>query len=46
LTPASDRLMYKMIIGTDLAEGVSDKSSDGSKTLRRPESRVGNLSRP
>jgi len=33
LTPGSDRLMYKMIIGTDLTEGVSDKSSDGSKTL-------------
>jgi hypothetical protein len=26
LTPGSDRLMYKMIIGTDLNEGVSDKA--------------------
>jgi hypothetical protein len=47
LTPGSDRLMYKMIIGTDLTEGVSDKSSDGSKTLYRPESHlVGSFSRP
>ena len=46
LTPGSDRLMYKMIIGTDLTEGVSDKSSEESKTLRRPESRMGSLSRP
>ena len=27
LTPGLDRLRYKMIIGTDLTEGVSDKSS-------------------
>ena len=40
LTPGSDRLMYKMIIGTDLNEGVSDKAGDASKTLRRPESRL------
>jgi hypothetical protein len=46
LTPGSDRLMYKMIIGTDLTEGASDKSSEGSKTLRRPESRPGASSRP
>ena len=46
LTPGSDRLIAKMIIGTDLTEGASDKSSDGSKTLRRLESRVGGLSRP
>ena len=46
LTPGSDRLMYKMIIGTDLTEGVSDKSSEESKTLGRPESRMGSLSRP
>jgi hypothetical protein len=42
LTPGSDRLMAKMIIGTDLNEGVSDKSTDASKTLRRPESRLSN----
>src|SRR5262245_56764883 len=47
LTPGSDRLMYKIIIGTDLTEGVSDKSSDGSKTLYRPESHlVGGFSWP
>jgi len=41
LTPGSDRLMYKMIISTDLTEGVSDKSSEESKTLLRPESPYG-----
>jgi len=46
LTPGSDRLMYKMIIGTDLTEGVSDKSNEGSKTLRRPESRLSGSFRP
>ena len=46
LTPGSDRLMAKMIIGTDLTEGASDKSSEGSKTLRRSESRLGGSSRP
>jgi hypothetical protein len=40
LTPGSDRLMAKMIIGTDLTEGVFDKSSEGSRTLRKPESRL------
>jgi hypothetical protein len=46
LTPGSDRLMAKMIIGTDLTEGESDKSKEGSKTLRRPESRMSVSSRP
>jgi hypothetical protein len=46
LTPGSDRLMYKMIIGTDLNEGVSDKSSEAAKTLRRPESRLSGHFRP
>jgi hypothetical protein len=47
LTHGSDRLMAKMIIGTDLTEGVSDKSSEGSKMLHRPESRLsGGFSRP
>jgi len=45
LTPGSDRLMYKMIIGTDLTEGESDKSKEGSKILRRPESRMSLSSR-
>jgi hypothetical protein len=46
LTHGSDRLMAKMIIGTDLNEGASDKSSDGGKTLRRPEPRLSSSSRP
>jgi hypothetical protein len=46
LTPGSDRLMAKMIIGTDLTEGVSDKSSEGSRTLRKPESRLSGSFRP
>jgi hypothetical protein len=46
LTPGSDRLMYKMIIGTDLNEGISDKSSEAAKTLRRPESRLSGYFRP
>jgi hypothetical protein len=46
LTPGSDRLMAKMIIGTDLTEGVSDKSSEAAKTLRRPESRLSGYFRP
>jgi hypothetical protein len=45
LTHGSDRLMYKMIIGTDLNEGVSDKAGDASKALRRPESRLTGYSR-
>jgi hypothetical protein len=35
LTPGSDRLTAKMIIGSDLTEGAADKSSKRSKTLRR-----------
>jgi hypothetical protein len=34
-----------MIIGTELTEGISDKSSDASKTLRRPDSRMLGFSR-
>jgi hypothetical protein len=45
LTPGSDRLMAKMIIGTELTEGVSDKSSEGSKMLRRPDPRLSGFSR-
>ena len=45
LTPGSDRLMAKMIIGTELTEGVSDKSSDASKMLRRPDPRLSGFSR-
>jgi hypothetical protein len=46
LTPGSDRLMAKMIIGTDLNDGAADKSSDAGKTLRRPDPRLGGFSRP
>jgi len=46
LTHGSDRLMAKMIIGTDLNDGVSDKSSERGKTLRRPEPRLSSFSRP
>ena len=46
LTPGSDRLMYKMIIGTDLNEGMSDKPHEGSKTLQRLDPRLGGPSRP
>jgi hypothetical protein len=45
LTPGSDRLMAKMIIGTDLTEGASDKSNEGSQTLRRAQSRMSGSSR-
>jgi hypothetical protein len=46
LTPGSDRLMAKMIIGTDLNQPSGDKSDDGGKTLRRPESRMTGALRP
>jgi hypothetical protein len=45
LTPGSDRLMAKMIIGTDLNEGLPDKSSEAN-TLRRPDGRMSGLRRP
>jgi hypothetical protein len=45
LTPGSDRLMAKMIIGTELTEGMSDKSSEGSTMLRRPDPRLSGFSR-
>ena len=35
LTPGSDRLMAKMIIGTDLTEGVENKSADGTKPVHQ-----------
>jgi hypothetical protein len=46
LTPGSDRLMAKMIIGTDLNDGAADKSSEAAKTLRRPDPRMAGFSRP
>ena len=35
LTPGSDRLMAKMIIGTDLTEGEPSKSPQAPKSLRK-----------
>ena len=45
LTQASDRWMAKMIIGTDLNEGASEKSSSGPKLMRRSAAAMGGLSR-
>ena len=36
LTPGSDRVMAKMIIGSDLNEGISDKSTSRPRLARRP----------
>jgi hypothetical protein len=46
LTPGSDRLIAKMIIETDLTEGAADKSTDGSKSLRKPGGRMTSLAQP
>ena len=46
LTPGSDRLMAKMIIGTDLTPGSEDKASDTSKSLRKPGGRMTSLAQP
>jgi hypothetical protein len=45
LTPGSDRLMAKMIIGTDLTEGSADKSKEAGNTPRRPDARMNGLIR-
>jgi hypothetical protein len=44
LTSASDRWMAKMIIGTNLNEGVSDKSSERPKMFRRAASPISGVS--
>jgi hypothetical protein len=44
LTSASDRWMAKMIIGTDLNEGASDKSGDQPKMIRRAAAPMSGLS--
>jgi hypothetical protein len=44
LTSGSDRWMAKMIIGTELNEGVSDKSNERPASMRRPRSGLGSLS--
>jgi hypothetical protein len=41
LTPNSDRVMAKMILSTELNEGLSDKSNDKPKLQRRPAFAVG-----
>jgi hypothetical protein len=38
--------MAKMIIGTDLTEGAPDKSTEGNKSLRKPDSRMSSVLRP
>jgi hypothetical protein len=45
LTGGSDRVMAKLILGTDLNEGVSSKSNDAPKMMRRPTSSMGSLPR-
>src|ERR1700724_459773 len=44
LTSGSDRWMAKMIIGTELNEGFSDKSSETPKLMRRTRPALGSLS--
>jgi hypothetical protein len=46
LTPGSDRLMGKIIIGTDLTEGEPSKSTQGPKSFRKAENLVSGLPRP
>jgi hypothetical protein len=45
LTPGSDRLMGKVIIGTDLNEGEPSKSSPMLKSLRKPDTSLIGLTR-
>ena len=44
LTSGSDRWMAKMIIGTELNEGFSDKSSETPKSMRRTRPALSSLS--
>ncbi|MEA2954988.1 MAG: hypothetical protein QOJ58_485, partial [Alphaproteobacteria bacterium] len=46
LTPGSDRLMAKMIIGTDLTPGVTNRATDGARSLRKSDSFLPGLPRP
>ena len=45
LTPGSDRLMAKMIIGTDFNEGLPSASTE-TKSLRRAGTVLGGWPRP
>jgi hypothetical protein len=46
LTPGSDRLMAKIIIGTDLNEGEPSKPGQTLKSLRKTDPLLGGLPRP
>jgi hypothetical protein len=46
LTPGSDRLMGKIIIGTDLTEGETSKPMQGPKSFRKADNLVSGLARP
>jgi hypothetical protein len=46
LTPGSDRLMAKMIIGTDLTPGVANRSTEAAKSLRKADTILGAGLRP
>jgi hypothetical protein len=45
LTPGSDRLMAKMIIGTDLTEGESSKSTQAPRSFRKADTLLSGLPR-
>jgi len=46
LTPGSDRLMAKMIIGTDLTPGLMNRSTDAAKSFRKADTILGAALRP
>ncbi len=46
LTPGSDRLMAKMIIGTDLTDGQSSKSAQSLRSFRKFDTALSGPSRP
>jgi hypothetical protein len=46
LTPGSDRLMTKIIIGTDLTDGHSTKSTQSLRSFRKIDHALSGLSRP
>jgi hypothetical protein len=46
LTPGSDRLMAKMIIGTDLTDGQSSKPAQSLRSFRKFDTALTGLSRP
>jgi hypothetical protein len=46
LTPGSDSLMAKVIIGTDLTEGEPSKSTQAPKSFRKADTVLSGLPRP